>query len=185
MKTKAAKRRERRQRVLKRFFDSTNNTPEFNAENNAISTTECEPFAILEAEGERKVLWTLEEMPQKLYKYWFQRFSLFSKFDLGVHIDYEGWYSVTPETIAVHIAERMSCKTIIDAFCGVGGNAIQFASTCEKVIAIDIDPVRLACAKHNARIYGVYDKIEFVLGDYMKLAPKLSADAVFLSPPWF
>ena len=28
------------------------------------------------------------------------------------------------------------------------------------------------------------DRIEFITGDYMKLAPSLKADVVFLSPPW-
>lgn len=45
----------------------------------------------------------------------------------------EGWFSVTPEKIAEHIALRaqdsFSMELIIDAFCGVGGNAIQFALT--------------------------------------------------------
>lgn len=45
----------------------------------------------------------------------------------------EGWFSVTPEKIAEHIALRVqdsfSAELIIDAFCGVGGNAIQFALT--------------------------------------------------------
>ena len=36
----------------------------------------------------------------------------------------------------------------------------------------------------NARVYGVDDRIEFVVGDFLKLAPKLVADVVFLSPPW-
>ena len=44
----------------------------------------------------------------------------------------EGWFSVTPEKIAEYIAERCCCDLIIDAFCGVGGNAIQFAFTCER-----------------------------------------------------
>ena len=42
----------------------------------------------------------------------------------------EGWYSVTPERIAQHIADRMVYSTgtlILDAFAGVGGNSIQFA----------------------------------------------------------
>ena len=71
-------------------------------------------------------------------------------------MDREGWYSVTPENVAAQIAERCasslcpgwasergaaadsSCTragrsgTIVDAFCGVGGNAIQFAFTCER-----------------------------------------------------
>ena len=39
---------------------------------------------------------------------------------------------MTPEKIAEHIAERCRCDVIVDAFCGVGGNAIQFAFTCER-----------------------------------------------------
>lgn len=37
---------------------------------------------------------------------WAQRYRLFTLFDEGVHMDLEGWYSVTPELIAVQIAER-------------------------------------------------------------------------------
>lgn len=52
------------------------------------------------------------------------------------------------------------------------------------VIAIDIDPVKIEFARHNARIYGVQDRIEFIVGDFFKIAPRLRADVVFLSPPW-
>jgi trimethylguanosine synthase len=50
----------------------------------------------------------------------------------GCLLDEEGWYSITPEAIANHIAERCRSDTIIDAFCGVGGNAIAFAKTCQR-----------------------------------------------------
>ncbi|GAQ92044.1 hypothetical protein KFL_009090040 [Klebsormidium nitens] len=117
-------------------------------------------------------------------KYWFQRYRLFSKFDQGVRLDPEGWYSVTPEAIAVHHAKRCARRVVIDAFAGVGGNAIQMATTADWVIAVDLDPGRLALAEHNAGVYGVRDKIEFVAGDFLRLAPTLRADALFLSPPW-
>ena len=42
------------------------------------------------------------------------------------------WFSVTPEQIARHVADRCRADVIVDAFCGAGGNAIQFASTCER-----------------------------------------------------
>ena len=93
-------------------------------------------------------------------------------------------YSVTPEKIARHIAEVCKCGLVVDAFCGVGGNAIQFARTCDRVIAVDIDSEKIAMARNNARVYGVEDKIEFIVGDFFKVAPRLIADAVFLSPPW-
>ncbi|KAK9728039.1 putative diacylglycerol O-acyltransferase tgs1 [Basidiobolus ranarum] len=130
------------------------------------------------------VQYTRETIPKHLMKYWNQRFKYFSKFTEGIHMDEEGWYSVTPEKIATHIARRCQCDTIIDAFCGVGGNAIQFAFYCERVIAIDIDETRLNCARNNARVYGVEDRIEFIHGNYLELLPKLKADVVFLSPPW-
>lgn len=125
-----------------------------------------------------------DQLSPDIQKYWSQRYRLFSRFDDGVLLDYEGWFSVTPEKIAEHIAERCQCDVIVDAFCGVGGNAIQFAFSCNHVIAIDIDPTRLACAKHNAQIYGVENRISFILGDFFQLAPTLKADVVFLSPPW-
>ena len=52
------------------------------------------------------------------------------------------------------------------------------------VIAIDIDPKKIEMAKHNASIYGVADRIEFIVGDFFQLADTLKADVVFLSPPW-
>lgn len=65
------------------------------------------------------------------------------------------------------------------------------------VIAIDTSPVRLACAKRNAEIYGVADRITFILGDWVtwskdyvqrKEAGQVPAEdeveVVFLSPPW-
>ncbi|KAJ1436753.1 WW domain [Sesbania bispinosa] len=130
----------------------------------------------------------LQKMPEAysaaIGKYWCQRYILFSRFDGGVKMDEEGWFSVTPEAIAQHQAIRCACGTIIDCFTGVGGNAIQFAQRSTHVIAIDIDPLKIDYAKHNAAIYGVDDQIDFVMGDFFLLAPKLKADTVFLSPPW-
>ncbi|XP_061344713.1 uncharacterized protein LOC133290616 isoform X1 [Gastrolobium bilobum] len=129
-----------------------------------------------------------QEMPEAytatIGKYWCQRYILFSRFDDGIKMDEEGWFSVTPEPIAQHHAVRCASGMIIDCFTGVGGNAIQFAQRCRHVIAIDIDPLKIDYARHNAAIYGVDDQIDFIMGDFFLLAPKLKADTVFLSPPW-
>ncbi|CAG5097607.1 Similar to TGS1: Trimethylguanosine synthase (Homo sapiens) [Cotesia congregata] len=89
---------------------------------------------------------------RELMKYWVKRYRLFSRFDQGIKLDRESWFSVTPEKIAMHIAERCRCDTIVDAFCGAGGNAIQFAFTCERVIAIDIDEGKIELARNNAKL---------------------------------
>ncbi|XP_037903290.1 trimethylguanosine synthase isoform X2 [Hermetia illucens] len=124
------------------------------------------------------------ENDRNLVKYWRRRYTLFSLYDRGIKMDAEAWFSATPECIAKHTANRLRCDIIVDAFCGTGGNSIQFAKTCNKVIAIDINPSKVEMAKHNADIYGVSDKIEFITGDYFQLAKTIRADAVFLSPPW-
>lgn len=129
-----------------------------------------------------------QKMPEAysatIEKYWCQRYILFSRFDDGVKMDEEGWFSVTPEIIAHYQASRCAGGTVIDCFTGAGGNAIQFAQRCRHVVAIDIDPLKIDYARHNAAIYRVDDQIDFIVGDFFVLAPKLKADTVFLSPPW-
>ncbi|CAK9780866.1 hypothetical protein CC85DRAFT_285912 [Cutaneotrichosporon oleaginosum] len=134
------------------------------------------------------------DVPQHLKKYFFQRHSLFPAYSrLPLLLDDTGWFSVTPSSIAEHIAERCRSDVVLDAFCGVGGNAIAFARTCERVIAMDNDITRLKLARHNALHYGVADRIEFVLADYVEWAREYvrrgahqreEIDVVFLSPPW-
>jgi predicted RNA methylase len=102
-------------------------------------------------------------------------------------MDPAGWFEVTPESVARHIADRMQYGLVVDGTCGVGGNAIQFALTSRRVIAVDTDANRLEDAAHNASIYGVKDRIEFVCDDFANFASMYRGpqiDAVFLSPPW-
>ncbi|KAL5982480.1 hypothetical protein ACLOJK_016552 [Asimina triloba] len=123
------------------------------------------------------------------------------RFDDGIKTDEEGLFSITPEAIARHHASRCGSGTVIDCFTGVGGNAIQFAmryrlsplhitvtlppTRSKHVIAIDIDPQKIDCAQHNAVIYGVNEKIDFIKGDFFQLASNLKvADTLFMSPPW-
>lgn len=80
---------------------------------------------------------------------------------------------------------------MIDCFAGVGGNTIAFAQCgrWRRVYAIEKDPKALACAKHNAEIYGVQDKISWYQGDCFDIIDKDLADVgeystIFASPPW-
>lgn len=143
---------------------------------------------------------TTKKKNDPLQKYYHQRYDYFSLFDEGIQIDEEGWYSVTPEIIADHIAQEVhsiastnktdgsaSGTVILDAFCGVGGNTIQFAKYFDRVIAVDLDSGRLEMARHNATIYGVADRIQFIHGDVFTVLPELideEVDLVFMSPPW-
>lgn len=139
----------------------------------------------------------LSEMPWDIQKYYHQRFSIFSKYDEGVWMTEDAWFGVTPEPvasiIAKHIAEAASSNkaTLIDCFAGVGGNVIAFAQSerWKRVYAIEKDPRVLACAKHNAEIYGVRDRISWYEGDCFEilrneLAELGSHSILFASPPW-
>jgi len=130
-------------------------------------------------------------------KYYKQRYRLFSRYDEGVQLDAESWYSATPEIVARHIAQRVlhalpGPRLILDPFCGAGGNAIQFVAAANAAarhqqllcVCVDIDPHKAALTAHNAAVYGVRDRLEIVVGDFMLLASRLRGDAVFLSPPW-
>ena len=92
-----------------------------------------------------------------LESFFYRRRELFSKFDRGVRMDAECWYSVTPERLAAHIAVRM-CKArrgllVVDPFCGCGGNVIQqaLADPTGAVLAIDIDPTKVSIDLHPLR----------------------------------
>mmetsp|Transcript_7399 Transcript_7399/g.11024 ORF Transcript_7399/g.11024 Transcript_7399/m.11024 type:complete len:412 (-) Transcript_7399:186-1421(-) len=131
-----------------------------------------------------------EDLPEeKANVYWAQRHLYFGRFDLGISLDKESWYSVTPEKIAKRIATRVQRRLVFDGFCGVGGNAIQFALNRNIVVAIDCDFQKLKMAQHNAQIYGV--TLDLVLADAttfmqnkLPASNNLFFDLVFLSPPW-
>jgi len=110
----------------------------------------------------------------------------------------DAWFGVTPEPIATKVADDLARSTassksiVIDIFAGAGGNAIAFALSgrWSNILAIERDPSALACAQHNAAIYGVADRIIWINGDsfsYLK-SKASSIDAsktvIFASPPW-
>ncbi len=121
---------------------------------------------------------------QKYQKYWNRRYSKFSKFDDGIQTDIEGLYSVGPEEVADKIARKTNARTVVEGFCGIGGNVIGFAKHADKVWAIEIDHDRIEMAKNNVRVYGLEDRVTFIEGDYFIEAPKLNAEALFFSAPW-
>lgn len=165
-------------------------------------------------EGAELLMHTYETLPKKCKKYWKKRYLLFSKFDEGVYMTSELWYSVTPEDVAALIARLVKvlvpkASHILDVCCGGGGNSIQFAKLFESVGAIDINRDNLTCTEHNASVYGVAERIWLQQGDWKELVSTLQAnkvntfwipanvlrareqakrskafDVAFLSPPW-
>lgn len=123
-------------------------------------------------------------LSRSVRKYYHFRHHLFSRWDWGIQYDEEGLFSITPECLALHTAIRCSCGVAIDAFAGIGGNTIQLARTCRRVISIELNPQRLRMLQHNSKIYKVDHKIDCICGDSTKLLPSMKADVVLLAPPW-
>ena len=60
---------------------------------------------------------------------------------------------------------------ILDAFGGVGGNMIQFASECGFCLGVDSDPKKVAFMRNNAQVYGLSEQKQFqlILSDFLEL----------------
>lgn len=100
----------------------------------------------------------------------------------GVKIDSDGRLFVTPEILAMALAKSAAKKSVIDGFCGLGGNAIAFARFGCCVEAYEIDRRRLELASHNAKVYNV--KIRFLRENLLETISGLRADLLWLDPPW-
>lgn len=154
---------------------------------------------------------TYDLLPKNCKKYWKKRYDLFKNFDQGIYLTSELWYSVTPESCARAVAcmvKQMlpNAKKILDICCGGGGNLIQFAQLFDITVGLDINESNIFCAKHNAKIYGIQDKIFFKSANWNIISeptengvvnqnwipdnlknlkkPYKVFDFVFLSPPW-
>lgn len=98
-------------------------------------------------------------------KFWSQRKRFFAKFDEGIQLDKESWYSVTPEVIANYTSRRMTMNlsspssgfTVVDAFGGAGGNTIAFClnDRVNRVVHVDTDLSKIRMAANNCRVYGI------------------------------
>jgi hypothetical protein len=88
----------------------------------------------------------------------------------------------TGETIARYIAKRFKPDWLVeDLTCSLGGNVIFLAEQVKKVIAVDLAAEKIECAKLNAAVYGVENKIDFIVGDAFLNINK-EAKAFFLDP---
>ncbi|MDI6737470.1 MAG: methyltransferase domain-containing protein [Nanoarchaeota archaeon] len=84
----------------------------------------------------------------------------------------------TNEEVAKYRAKRLKCNTIIEIGSGIGLQSFEFAKTCKRVIAIEIDKRKYEYAKKNAEMLGI-NNIEFINADALKLKKIPNADIVF------
>ncbi|MFZ4825782.1 MAG: class I SAM-dependent methyltransferase [Phototrophicaceae bacterium] len=80
--------------------------------------------------------------------------------------------------VRAYRANLITSRRVIDACCGIGTDAIAFAQMGIQVQAMDVDPLRLAMARHNAHILGC--QVEFVEADVT--AGIFDNEVVFFDP---
>lgn len=135
-----------------------------------------------------------ESVPQN---YLSKRHLLFSRFDEGIQLTPEMWYSVCAECFAHTIAKVLSNHIqrrgyVLDLFGGAGGQAIGFALEGHSVHSIEYSEQHCALIHNNARVYGVSHLVFPVCCDVFTQALRFCTsgatpqkyDCVVLSPPW-
>ena len=92
-----------------------------------------------------------------------------------------GLEQASSEITSAHAAAHYPAGGLVaDLCCGIGGNLIALGAG-RPVLAVDLDPVSLAFARHNARVYGVADRLAAVRADVRNL-PLSDVHAVFIDP---
>lgn len=102
----------------------------------------------------------------------------------NTRMDEQGRYSLTPEALAMAMANKNPCAEVWDLGCGVGGNAIAFARCGAKVHAVELDAQRAAMARHNCKVYGVSHRVDVHCANALDLLPERVDGLVFCDPPW-
>lgn len=124
---------------------------------------------------------------KKLYRYFNKRNYLFSKFEQGIEIDEESWYSVIPEAVSIYLRERFrekKVKRIFEPFSGIGGIAIHLCDSFEEYIVNDIDPHKIKMLQHNMQVYKKsLNRLKFINSDFLAIEP-FQTDALIICPPW-
>jgi hypothetical protein len=102
--------------------------------------------------------------------------------------------SLSPEHIARRQAARVLDRLgrggrVLDAFCGVGGNAVAFAEAGLRVRAVEADPHRVSVAQSTVRARGLDENLSIRCGNAEVLVPRLLEGdredvCLFLDPPW-
>lgn len=94
--------------------------------------------------------------------------------------DAEGLEQASSEVMAGHRAGRFAGMTLVtDLCCGMGSDTIALAGHCP-VLAVEIDPVRVRMARHNASVYARSHRTWFLCTDVTRFIPK--AEGVFIDP---
>ncbi|MEM2874749.1 MAG: class I SAM-dependent methyltransferase [Candidatus Hadarchaeales archaeon] len=103
-------------------------------------------------------------------------------------LELEAWPGVyEPAEDSLMIAENISVcagEVVLDIGTGCGLLAILAARMGGRVVATDVNPLAIACARENARTQGVLDRVDLRLGDLFEPVGDERFDLVLFNPPY-
>lgn len=94
----------------------------------------------------------------------------------------EAAQQATATPVAAHRAQRLAGRVVHDATCSIGAELAQLRRTAAVVVGSDLDPVRLAMARHNLAAAGLGGGAEVTLCRADALRP-VTRDAVVVLDP--
>jgi len=117
-------------------------------------------------------------------------------FEKKIKIDSASWEYTIPDKISSYLAKRCrlhGAETVLDAFCGIGMNAINFYKEDFQVIALDSRIIALTqtkrnhptveYAQYNAGLHGINDGINFITGEFLDINfNKMMLDVILINP---
>ncbi len=109
------------------------------------------------------------------------------KFTKDIHADEDAFYMSNPEISSEYLANKLSnYKTAVELCSAVGMTVIMLAKKMDKVYGIECMPSRIEDANYNAQLYGVENRVEFILGNCLdeKLLKSVKAEVAILDPDW-
>ena len=107
-------------------------------------------------------------------------------FEKKMKIDSESWEFMIPDKISSYIAKRCRSNAfgiVLDAFCGIGLNAIQFHKEDFQVIAMDSRKKAVDYAHYNSSMHRINEGINFIKGDFLEVnLNKIMPDVILINP---
>ena len=86
-------------------------------------------------------------------------------------------YFVEPHIPAFAEFARWNGRKVLEIGCGIGTDTVNFARSNARVTAVDVSERSLDIARRRAAVYGVSDRIRFVLADAEQLSSSLQIEA--------
>jgi SAM-dependent methyltransferase len=95
----------------------------------------------------------------------------------------EALQQASGQVIARYRAARYASFTYVaDLGCGIGGDALALSQTCHKLLALDLDPVRLLFAEHNLKVVHPNSNFKLEQADWTSYEFEPSIKAAFADP---